>query len=51
MSPTQETRIEITGNIQVHHPVIESIRERDPHPVHIPEHLRGVVTVREPVKP
>lgn len=25
-------------------PVIESIRERPPHPVHIPEHLRGIVT-------
>lgn len=48
---TPQTRIEWTGNIQVHHPVIESVREREPFPVHIPEHLRGIVTEREPVKP
>lgn len=25
-------------------PVIESIKERPPYPVHIPEHLAGIVT-------
>jgi hypothetical protein len=33
-----------------HKPVIESVREREPHPVHIPVHLRGVVTIPEPKK-
>ncbi|QYC54977.1 hypothetical protein SEA_POPPER_60 [Arthrobacter phage Popper] len=25
-------------------PTVESIRQRPPHPVHIPEHLQGIVT-------